>query len=330
MREENGLPVEGRDVVVTVGAKQAIYLTMQCLIEPGRGDEVLLISPSWVSVPAIIEVCGGIATHVSGTLDSGWKITPEQLEEAINERTIAVMINSPSNPCGTIYSPEELKALGEVLVRHPGVSLISDEIYEKLIYPEIDPSVRHFSPGSIPELAERTITLNGLSKAFAMTGWRIGYLATPSGNGDFAAHAGKLHSQMLSSIPAFCMPPIIEALDHGAEAVESMRSAFAHRGKLMFGLLEQIEGIRCIQPAGAFYCFPDVSDCLGRTSAGGRKLETCMDFCTALLEEVNVGVVPGADFGPTAVNCCRLSFASSEPEITAGCERISDFVSSLC
>ena len=330
LREENGLPVEGKDVVVTVGAKQAIYLTMQCLIEPGRGDEVLLISPSWVSVPAIIEVCGGIATHVSGTLDSGWKITAEQLEQAINERTIAVMINSPSNPCGTIYSPEELKALGEVLVRHPGVSLISDEIYEKLIYPEIDPSVRYFSPGSIPELAERTITLNGLSKAFAMTGWRIGYLATPSGNGDFAAHAGKLHSQMLSSIPAFCMPPIIEALDHGAEAVESMRSAFAHRGKLMFGLLEQIEGVRCIQPAGAFYCFPDVFDCLGRTSAGGRKLETCMDFCTALLEEVNVGVVPGADFGPTAVNCCRLSFASSESEITAGCERISDFVSSLC
>lgn len=329
LREENDLPVAGKDVVVTVGAKQAIFLAMQCLIEPGRGDEVLLVSPSWVSVPAIIEVCGGVTTHVSGTIDSEWKITAEQLEESINDRTVAVMINSPSNPCGIIHSLEELKALAEVLIRHPRLTVISDEIYEKLIYPEIDATVCHFSLGSIPELADRTITINGLSKAFAMTGWRIGYLATPSGNGEFAAHAGKLHSQMLSSIPTFCMPPIIEALDHGAEAVESMRRAFAHRGDLMFGLLEQVEGIRCVRPTGAFYCFPDFSDCLGRTSAGGRPLETCMDFCDALLEEVNVGVVPGTDFGPTASNCCRLSFASSEQEITGGCERISDFVSSL-
>ena len=329
LREENQLPVEGKDVVVTVGGKQAIYLTMQCLIEPGRGDEVLLVSPSWVSVPAIIEVCGGIATHVSGTIDSGWKITAAQLEQAINERTVAVMINSPSNPCGTMYSPEELKSLAEVLIRHPRLTVISDEIYEKLIYPEIDDSIRHFSLGSIPELANRTITLNGLSKAFAMTGWRIGYLATPSGSGEFAAHAGKLHSQMLSSIPAFCMPPIIEALDHGAEAVEFMRRTFAHRGNLMFDLLDQIEGIRCVRPTGAFYCFPDVSDCLGRTTAGGLPLETSMDFCRALLEEVHVGVVPGVDFGPTAANCFRLSFASSEQEIVGGCERISDFVSSF-
>ena len=329
LREDNGIPVEGKDVVVTVGGKQAIYLAMKCLIEPGRGDEVLMVSPAWVSVPAIVEVCGGIARHVAGTIDTGWKITPEQLDDAITDRTIAVMINSPSNPCGTVYSPEELAALAEVLVRHPGVTLLSDEIYEKLIYPEIDPDVRHHSLGSMPELAERTITINGLSKAFAMTGWRIGYLATPSGGGEFAANAGKLHSQMVSSIPAFCMPPIIEALDHGADAVESMRSTFAERGKLMFDLLDQVDGIRCVRPAGAFYCFPELSGCFGRTSPGGIRIDSALDFCSALLEEASVAVVPGTDFGPTSLNCCRLSFAASEQEITTGCERISEFVSSL-
>ena len=206
LRDDNGIPVESRDVVVTAGGKQAIYLAMQCLLEPGKGDEVLLVSPAWVSVPAIVEVCGGVARFVSGTIDSGWKITPEQLDQAITERTKVVVINSPSNPCGTVYRPDELKALAEVLIRHPHVTLMSDEIYEKMIYPELDPSVSHFSLGSMPELAQRTITINGLSKAYAMTGWRIGYLATPSGEGEFAAHAGKLHSQMLSSIPAFCMP----------------------------------------------------------------------------------------------------------------------------
>ena len=329
LQEDNGLPVEGRDVVITAGGKQAIYLAMQCLIEPGRGDEVLLVAPAWVSVPAIVEVCGGVARHVSGSIDTDWKITPEQLEEAITERTIAVMINSPSNPCGTVYTPEELKALAEVLERHPGITLLSDEIYEKLIYPEIDPDVRHLSLGSLPELADRTITINGLSKAFAMTGWRIGYLATPSGGGEFAAHAGKLHSQMVSSITAFCMPPIIEALDHGSEAVESMRSTFAQRGRLMFELLSEIDGIRCARPSGAFYCFPELSGCFGRTSPGGVRIESSLEFCSALLEEANVAVVPGTDFGPTAVDCCRLSFAASEREIRTGCERISEFVSSL-
>ena len=329
LREDNDIPVEGRDVVVTVGGKQAIYLAMKCLIEPGRGDEVLMVSPAWVSVPAIVGVCGGVATHVSGTIDTDWKITPEQLEEAITDRTIAVMINSPSNPCGVVYSPKELADLAEVLIRHPKITLLSDEIYEKLIYPEIDPEVRHYSLGSMPELAERTITVNGLSKAFAMTGWRIGYLATPSGGGDFAANAGKLHSQMVSSVPSFCMPPIIEALDNGSEAVESMRAAFAKRGKLMFELLDQIDGIRCVRPAGAFYCFPELSGCFGRTSPGGIRIESSLDFCNALIEESRVAVVPGTDFGPTAATCCRLSFAASDQEITTGCERISDFVTSL-
>ncbi|MEC8733931.1 MAG: pyridoxal phosphate-dependent aminotransferase [Planctomycetota bacterium] len=329
LRDENGIPVEGRDVVVTVGGKHAIYLAMSCLIEPGRGDEVLLVSPAWVSVPAIVGVCGGVPTEVSGTVETGWKITPEQLEQAITPRTVAVMINSPSNPCGTVYSPDELQALAEVIERHPGLTLLSDEIYEKLIYPEIDPDVRHFSIGSMPGMAQRTITVNGLSKAFAMTGWRIGYLATPAGEGAFAASAAKLHSQMVSSIPAFCMPPIIEALDHGAPEVERMRLSFAERGRLMFGLLDDIDGIRCVRPSGAFYCFPELSGCFGRTSPGGARIENAMDFCNALLEEASVAVVPGTDFGPTAADCCRLSFAASEAEITTGCTRLAEFVSSL-
>ena len=262
-------------------------------------------------------------------METGWKITPEELDAAITERTVMVMINSPSNPCGTVYSPTELHALAEVLDRHPHVSVMSDEIYEKLIYPEINPDVAHFSLGSMSSLADRTITINGLSKAYAMTGWRIGYMATPAGDGAFAKHAGKLQSQMLSSIPAFCMPPIIEALTNGAEAVESMRQIFAKRGALMYDALAGMERVRCAQPHGAFYCFPEVSGCFGLKTPKGTKIESGIDFCTALLDEANVAVVPGTDFGPTAQNCCRLSFATSEDDIKRGCERFGNFVESL-
>ena len=329
LRDENGLPVEARHVVVTVGGKEAIYLTMQCLIEPGRGDEVLMVAPAWVSVPAIIEVCGGTATWVSGTIDTGWKITPEELDASITPKTVAVVINSPSNPCGTAYTPDELRALAEVIARHDHVTLVSDEIYEKLMYPELAPGLEHFSVGSMPELADRTITINGLSKSHAMTGWRIGYLATPAGDGAFAAAAGKLHSQMVSSIPAFCMPPIVEAIENGAPAVEQMRQTFARRGALMYEKLSAIDGLRCMKPAGAFYCFPELSGCFGRTTPGGVKIEDAIGFCSALLEEANVAVVPGTDFGPTAANCCRLSFAASEEDIERGCDRLAEFVASL-
>lgn len=329
LREENGLPVDPAHVVVTVGGKQAIYLAMQCLLEPGRGDEVLLVGPAWVSVPAIIEVCGGTVRWVSGTIDSGWKITPEALEAAITPRTVAVMINSPSNPCGTAYTPDELRALARTVAAHDHVTLVSDEIYEKLVYPELVPGAEHFSMGSMPEVAERTITINGLSKGWAMTGWRIGWLATPAGDGAFAAAAGKLHSQMLSSIPAFCMPPIIEAIERGGPAVESMRQRFARRGAMMHERLDAIEGIRCARPAGAFYCFPELCGCFGRTTPAGTVIEDAIGFCSALLEEANVAVVPGTDFGPTAQDCCRLSFAASETDIERGCERLATFVGSL-
>ena len=329
LRSENGLPVEAANVVVTVGGKQAIYLTMQCLIEPGRGDEVLMVAPAWVSVPAIVEVCGGVARWVSGTIESGWKITPAALEAAITPKTIAVMINSPSNPCGIAYSPDELRALARVVAGHDQVTLISDEIYEKLMYPELVPEAVHFSVGSMPELADRTITINGLSKGYAMTGWRIGYLATPAGKGEFALAAGRLHSQMLSSIPAFCMPPIIEALENGASRVEEMRTIFARRGALMHQKLAAIDGIRCEKPAGAFYCFPELSGCFGRTTPAGVLIEDAPGFCGALLEEANVAVVPGTGFGPTAETCCRFSFAASEEDIVRGCDRLGEFVLSL-
>ena len=286
-----------------------------------------MVGPAWVSVPAIIGVCGGIPCWVSGTIDTDWKITPEQLDAAITSRTVAVMINSPSNPCGTAYSPDELRALAGVVARHEHVTLVSDEIYEKLIYPELVPGTEHFSVGSMPELAERTITINGLSKGWAMTGWRIGYLATPANDGGFAAAAGTLHSQMLSSIPAFCMPPIIEALENGAAEVERMRRSFAHRGGLMHEKLDAIDGIRCARPAGAFYCFPELSGCFGRTSPRGSLIEDTMSFCSALLEEANVAVVPGATSAPAA-NCCRLSRAS-EDDIVQGCDRLAEFVASL-
>jgi len=328
LREENGLGCTAADVVITVGAKHAVYLALQCLLDPGRGQEVLLPTPAWVSYRPLIELAGGTCIEVPGAMERGFRPTPAQFDAAITPRTCAIILNSPSNPCGVAWTPAEIEAVAAVLARHPNIVVLSDEIYEKLLYPEITPGLRHLSPGSLPALRARTITINGLSKAFAMTGWRIGYLAAPPGSG-FAAEAAKLQGQMTNNITAFVYPSIVEALTNGAAAVESMRQAFARRAKLTAELLNGLPGVELVPPDAAFYAFPRIRGCIGRRSPGGRPVDCAASFAEALLEEAKVAVVPGEDFGAVGADHIRLSFACSEAEIERGCGRIAEFVRRL-
>lgn len=325
---ENHIPCKPEHISITAGAKHALYLVLQTLINPG--DEVVLPTPAWVSYRPLIELAGGRCIEVPGALEDGFKISPKSLAAAMTERTKAVIMNSPSNPCGIAYSPEEVKALCEVVAAHAHAVLISDEIYEKLVYPETQPGLKHFSPGSIPALVDRTITLNGMSKAFAMTGWRIGYVCAPGGNGSFMQELIKLQGQMTNNIPAFFMPAIIEALSpRSAPQVESMRVAFARRAALVDGLVSRIPRFRSVKPTGAFYTFPSISACKGLVSPGGRTITDAQAFAEALLAEVHVALVPGGDFGECAADNIRITFAADDAVISKGMARIAEFTAAL-
>ena len=325
---ENGIACKPEHVAITAGAKHALYLTLQTLID--AGDDVVLPTPAWVSYRPLIELAGGRCIEVAGTMEQGFKVTPAQLAAAMTPRTVAVILNSPSNPCGIAYTEAEIRALCEVIAAHPRAILISDEIYEKLVYPEVDPGLRHFSPGSIPAMAERTITLNGLSKAFAMTGWRIGYVCAPGGNGKFMQELIKLQGQMTNNIPAFFMPAIVEAFSpRSAPQVEAMRVAFARRAAVVDELVRAIPRFRSVRPNGAFYSFPSIAACKGLTSPGGRRIEDAQTFAEALLLEAHVAVVPGGDFGACAVDHIRITFATDEATLRKGMTRIAEFTAAL-
>ena len=329
LQQQNGIRCRPEDVCVTVGAKHAVYLALHCLLDPGSGGEVILPTPAWVSYKPQIELLGGRVVELAAPIDQGFKVTPEQVEQAITDRTVAMILNSPSNPCGTVYTPDELRAITEVLKDHPQVTLISDEIYEKLIYPEIEPGLSHLSPGSIDSIADRTITINGLSKAYAMTGWRIGYVCAPGDDGEVIKHITKLQSQMTSSITSFCLPAVSAALRGDGEIVEHMRTTFAARARLVGQLLGGFDRTRIVQPSGAFYIFPDISGCFGLKSPQGRRIDSALSFAEALLEEANVAVVPGEDFGEIARGNVRMSFACSDEHIEQGCARMSEWIDSL-
>jgi aspartate aminotransferase len=321
----NGIQCRPEDVVITVGGKHALYSCLQCLVDPGQEQEVILLTPAWVSYRPMVELAGGTAVEVPGAVENDFKVTPSQIEAAITPRTRVIIINSPSNPCGTMYSPEELREIADVLLRHDHVVVISDEIYEQLIFTEVP----HLSLGSLEALAPRVVTINGLSKSYAMTGWRIGYLCAPGADGALAKAASRLQSQMTSNITSFCYAAIVQALEHGAPDVERMRQTFAERGELIHSLISQWPDVRCPRPTGAFYVFPDISAYFGRTSPGGRQIGSAVAFAEALLEEAAVGVVPGDDFGLCARGNVRLSFATSNDMIQEGCRRVADWLTSL-
>ena len=327
LREENGLACEASGTTITVGAKHAIFLALQTLIEPG--DEVLLPVPAWVSYAPIIELAGGRVVEVPGRAERGYLVTAEDLERAITPRTRAIVFNSPINPTGTLYGPDAIREIAAMFARHPTISIVADEIYEKLVYPEIDPAAKFLSIGSCPEVAERTITVNGMSKAFAMTGWRIGY-AAGVGEGTKAVQAMiKLQGQMTNGIPTFCMPAIVEALSNSADSVESMRRAFATRARIVAEGLASIAEVSAPAPNAAFYAFIDLSRLLGRTSPGGRLLDAPSRFCDALLEESYVAAVPGEDFGGPGRTAFRISFACGDRDLREALERLRSFVSGL-
>jgi aspartate aminotransferase len=346
---ENGIPTSpgGEQIAISPGGKGALFVAMHCLFD-GTGvkeidqgpdsalrtprsalQECLLPVPGWVSYAPLVEIAGGKVVELPTSADNGFKITPDQLRRAINPRTRLFIINSPCNPCGTMYTPDELKALAAVIAdcaktTAPNLVVISDELYEKIVYGGIP----HFSIGSVPEIAERTLTVNGLSKAYAMTGWRTGYLGACGDFGTrFIAAMQGYQSQITTNITSFVYPAIREALTSCADDVEQMRQAFAGRAQAMYRRTSKLFPTQ--RPTGAFYVFPDVSSCFNKTTRGGKRLTTPMDLCEALLEESHIALVPGEEFGGIGKNHVRISFACREEQIEKGMDRFEEFLGAL-
>jgi aspartate aminotransferase len=313
LMRENGLQYTPEQIVVSSGAKHSLFNIFLAICDPG--DEVILPAPYWVSYPEQIRLSGAEPVVVSCTEASGFKMTAEQLQAAITPKTKAVMLNSPNNPTGAVYSREELTALGEVLVKHD-IYVVTDEIYEKLVY-----GVEHYSIGAlVPELMSRTIVVNGFSKAFAMTGWRLGYLAGPL---DVVKAVSSLQSHATGNPTSISQVAGVAAFD---AFDPSMVVAFHERRDYLVRSLQEMDGIECLMPDGAFYVFPNISAFYGR-SLGGKRIENSNDFCTLLLETDLVAAVPGAAFG--APDNMRLSYATSMDQIKLAVERIQQFLSRL-
>lgn len=333
---ENGIRGLSADhIAISAGGKHSLFVCCHCLLDPPApgqaAQEVIIPVPAWVSYAPIAQMAGGRVVEIPTGPETDFKISPEQLYEAITPHSRLLILNSPSNPCGTMYSPEELKALAAVIAERaaavaPNLVVMSDEIYEKIVYGGIE----HFSIGSVPEIADRVITLNGMSKAYSMTGWRIGYAAMPGEFGKKLIKAmGTLQGQMTTCITSFLYPAIRTAIAECDGQVEEMRNAFAKRAGVIYDRLNAIEGVMCPKPTGAFYAFPDVSAFFGKTSAGGREIDSALAFCEALLEEAHVAFVPGEDFGGCGERCVRISFACSEEQIHAGMDRLEAFLAKL-
>jgi aspartate aminotransferase len=318
LRTENNIECTEANISINAGAKMSINLALMSILDPGKNQEVVVPTPAWVSYKPMIELAGGTMIEVSTTVETGFKCTPEEIEAAITQNTKAIMLNTPSNPCGTMYTPEELKAIGKMLERHPDIYILSDEIYDKLIYSDIE----HFSLGSIPEIAHQVITINGLSKAYAMTGWRVGYACAPE---NVIKAMNTLQSQINTSITSFCYATIPVALGMKDE-VEEMRQVFAKRAALMFELIQKWPDVECAEPTGAFYAFPKISHYFGKTTPAGTTITDSVSFVEALLDETMVAVVPGTDFGGCGPDHIRLSFACSEDQIKIGVTKIHDWL----
>jgi aspartate aminotransferase len=315
---ENNIDCTQANITINAGAKMSINLALMSILDPGKNQEVVVPTPAWVSYKPMIELAGGKMIEVPTSVETDFKCTPEEIESAITPNTKAIMLNTPSNPCGTMYTPDELRAIAKMMQRHPNIYIVSDEIYERLIYSDIE----HLSLGSIPEIAGQVITINGLSKAYAMTGWRIGYVCAPE---PIVKAMNTLQSQINSSITSFCYATIPVALGMNDE-VESMRQIFAKRSALMFGLIQKWPNVECAQPTGAFYTFPKISHYFGKTSQAGTEITDAVSFSGALLDETSVAVVPGNDFGGCGPDHIRLSFACSEDQIEEGVTKVGEWL----
>ncbi|MEL0318555.1 MAG: pyridoxal phosphate-dependent aminotransferase [Flavobacteriaceae bacterium] len=308
-KRDNKIQYKPSQIVVSTGAKQSIANVCMVLLNPG--DEVLLPAPYWVSYSAIATLAEAKSVLIPSTIDTDFKITPAQLEAAITPKTKLIMFNSPNNPSGTIYTEAEYRALGKVLEKHPDIYILSDEIYEHINY-----GTPHFSIAAIPELYDRTITVNGVAKAFAMTGWRIGYIGAP----DWIAKAcNKMQGQITSGANCIAQRATIAAVSAPVSKIQYMVDEFAVRRELIINLLSEIPGIKLNQPQGAFYVFPDVSYYFGKT-LDGVTINNATDFALFLLEKAHVATVTGEAFGNS--NCIRISYAASESDIRNAISRI--------
>ena len=308
-KRDNNLTYSPSQVVVSTGAKQSIANVCMVLLNPG--DEVLLPAPYWVSYSAIVTLAEAVPVVLQTGIEQNFKITPEQLEAAITPKTKLIMFNSPNNPSGTVYSEAEYRALADVLDRYPNIFVLSDEIYEHINYGE-----KVFSLAAIPSLYDRTITVNGLAKAFAMTGWRIGYIGAPEW---IAKACNKMQGQITSGTNCIAQRAAITALEAPVEKIKYMVDEFKNRRQLILGLLRDIEGFTVNEPDGAFYVFPDVSAFFGKTFQG-ITVNNATDFALYLLEKAHVATVTGDAFGDP--NCIRISYAASEEQIKEALSRI--------
>ena len=316
LRTENGLCYEPSQIVVGNGAKQAVCNVILAIVD--SGDEVIIPAPYWVSYPQMVLMADGTPVFVEATIEQDFKITPAQLEAAITPRTRALILCSPSNPTGSVYSAEELEALAVVLRRHPEVIVIADEIYEHINYVGA-----HASIASCEGMKERTAVINGVSKAYAMTGWRLGFVAAPA---DLAKGVNKLQGQYTSGPCSVSQMAATEAFAADQTCVEEMRQAFLRRKNLIVGLAREIPGFEVNDPAGAFYLFPRISSYFGKTD-GKRTIHTSTDFALYLLEEAHVAAVGGDAFG--SPECFRMSYATSDENIVEAMRRIKEACAKL-
>lgn len=310
-KRDNGLDYKPSQIVVSTGAKQSLYNIAQVMLN--EGDEVILPAPYWVSYYEIIKLSGGVPVVVPTSVETDFKMTPQQLEAAITPKTKMMWFSSPCNPSGSVYNREELTALATVLEKHSNIYVVSDEIYEHINF-----SGTFCSIASVPGMFERTVTVNGVAKAFAMTGWRIGYIGGP----EFIAKAcTKMQGQVTSGANSIAQRATIAAVDANPEVLKDMVNAFHSRRDLVIGLINEIPGLKVNVPEGAFYVFPDVSYYFGKT-LNGYEIKNADDFSMYLLEYANVATVTGDAFGNP--DCIRFSYATSEALLTEALRRIKD------
>jgi len=314
-KRDNSLDYNVNQIVVSTGAKQSLANIVMVLVNPG--DEVLLPAPYWVSYEAMVNLADGVSVPIPTSIKTDFKITPEQLEAAITPKTKLIFFNSPNNPSGSVYSEKEYRALADVLVKYPNIYIISDEIYEHILFS----NTTNYSFARFDDMYNRTITVNGVSKAFAMTGWRIGYLGAPEW---IAKACTKMQGQITSGTNCIAQIATITALDAPVSKIKYMVDEFKIRRDLILDLLSKIKGFELNIPEGAFYVFPDISYYFGKTIAG-VKINNASDFSMLILEKANVATVTGEAFGQP--DCIRISYATSQELLIEAMKRISDLVS---
>jgi aspartate aminotransferase len=318
-RRENGLDYAASEVTVGTGGKVVIYNALMATLNPG--DEVIIPAPYWVSYPDMVALAGGTPVIVPAPMQTGYKMTPDQLEDAITTRTKWLIFNSPSNPTGAGYSRDELKGLTDVLMRHPHVWVLTDDMYEHIAFD----GFTFCTPAEVePGLRDRTLTMNGVSKAYAMTGWRIGYAAGPK---ELIGGMAKIQSQSTSNPCSISQWAAVAALTGPQDFLKTNAAMFQRRRDLVVAGLNAAEGVTCPVPEGAFYVYPSIAGCLGKTSRGGRRIDDDEAFATALLEETGAAVVFGAAFGLSPN--FRVSYAAADDLLRDACARIQDFCAGL-